>query len=141
MRKKQKIINLYNDYTISSIKHVISIQTEEDLEHFWDFINTHNNSKYILMNNFISMFYEFAHTYVLNHEVHFFEIILEESDANFYFTFWNKHLANSFENYLQKTSTIFLLQDNKISVKLDKSKQEEILLDNKTKEIKRDKKT
>lgn len=124
MRKKQKIVNLYNDQLISNIKQIISIHSEDDLHIFWEFINTNYKSKYTQMNDFVSMFYEFAYNYILKNETHFFEIILEETPTDFYFTFWNKNISISFKTYLQKTTTKFVQEKNRISIKLDKSKQD-----------------
>ncbi|MDF1883276.1 hypothetical protein JHD49_04920 [Sulfurimonas sp. SAG-AH-194-C21] len=126
MRTKRKIINLYDKDVkdIFSIKHVISISTEEDLNQFWDYITSTQDSKHDTLHNFVSSFYNFALLYVSREDAHFFEIILEENEDNFYFTLWNEKVAVLFEAYLQNTSTEFIYEKNKISIKLLKKEYE-----------------
>ena len=38
MRKKQKIINVFDDQSVYAVKHVISITDEEDLNQLWEYI-------------------------------------------------------------------------------------------------------
>jgi len=57
LRQKQKIINLFNDKDISSIKHVISINSEEDLNQFWDFTIKCNHVFNELLHSFVTQFY------------------------------------------------------------------------------------
>lgn len=40
MRSERKIINLYDAKNISSVKHVVSIDSEDDLNQFWDYITS-----------------------------------------------------------------------------------------------------
>ena len=82
MRTKRKIINLYTEYAkdIYSIKHVISIATEEDLNQFWDYITCTQDSMHDELHNFVSSFYNFALIYMSNTDAYFFEIILEENE-------------------------------------------------------------
>jgi hypothetical protein len=122
MRQKQKIINLFKDKDISSIKHVISINCEEDLNLFWDFTTNSNNVSYEFVHTFVYQFYNFAISYIRETSSEFFDIILEESDKYFYFTLWNKNITLSFKNYIEKTSVTFLCSNNRITAKLDKSK-------------------
>ena len=122
MRKKQKIINLFNDKNIFSIKHIISINSEEDLNQFWDFTTNSNRATYELIHTFASQFYNFAISYMRYDSAEFFDIILEDSENNFYFTLWNRKISLLFKDYMKKSSLEFLSIDNRITVKLDKSK-------------------
>ncbi|MDF1877066.1 hypothetical protein JHD47_04490 [Sulfurimonas sp. SAG-AH-194-L11] len=120
MRTQKKIINLYENANkdIFSIKHVISISSEEDLNQFWDYITSSQDSSHDTLHNFVSSFYNFALMYISSSDAHFFEIILEENEENFYFTLWNEKIAVLFEAYLKNTSTEFIYKKNKISIKL-----------------------
>ena len=121
MRKKQKVINLFNDKEISSIKHVISIGSEEDLNQLWDFSTNSNSASYENIHTFIAKFYNFAINYIrLNDD--FFDIIIEESNDYFYFTLWNKRVSLNFEKLLKKSLSEYLRKWNRITIKLDKSK-------------------
>jgi len=122
MRTEQKIINLYQDNTIFSVKYVISIDSEEDLNQFWHFVIDTNSVTPELIHPFITQFYNFALSYMSNKKADFFEIILEESADNFYFTLWNKKIALSFKKYIEKTSINFIYNKNQISIKLEKLK-------------------
>jgi hypothetical protein len=122
MRKKQKIINLFKDRNICSIKHVISISSEEDLNQFWDFTTNSNNVKYEHMHTFVTQFYNFIISYMRNNTAEFFDIILEESNKFFYFTLWNKKISFLFQDYIKKSSIKFLCTDSRITIQLDKSK-------------------
>lgn len=57
MRQSQKIINLYKDRSIRSIKHVISIGDEEDLNQFWHYFHSEVTNDYRLLYHFISLMY------------------------------------------------------------------------------------
>jgi len=118
MRTSKKIINLYNDKNTSSIKHVISINTEEDLNQFWDYMSTAQESSDHYLSSFISYFYNFALSYINQDKAQFFEIILEENENNLYFTLWNENISLLFQKYLSKTSIEYLHKQNKISIKL-----------------------
>jgi predicted DNA binding CopG/RHH family protein len=122
MRHKQKIINLFDDKEISSIKHVISIGSEEDLNQFWDFSTNSNSASYELIHTFVAKFYNFAIKYMHHNRDEFFDIILEESDENFYFTLWNKKISLSFEESIKKSLCEYLRKENRITIRLDKSK-------------------
>ena len=121
MRKRRRIVNLYNDAKTSTIKHVISISSHNDLNQFWKFVNSTNNPQYKLINQFSTQLYNFSLTYISNEKTIFFEIIVEESDENFYFTIWNQNAAIEFEKYIEKTSTEFIHQLNRITIKINKS--------------------
>ena len=122
MRRQQKVINLFNDKDISSIKHVISIGCEEDLNQFWDFSTNSNAASYALIHTFVARFYNFALKYIRDNKDEFFDIILEESNKNFYFTLWNKKISLSYENSMKKSLCDYLKKENRITIKLDKSK-------------------
>ena len=129
MIAKQKIFNLYEDTSIFSIRHIFSINSEEDLNQFWNFFNVSNNTTYELPNIFVAQFYNFALSYLINNtDVDFFEIILEESEKDFYFTLRSKKITPLFKVHLQRTSLKFIYNNkNKISIKLKKSKLEKML--------------
>ena len=134
MRTQRKIINLYDDKNIFSIKHVISISNEEDLNQFWDYITCTQDSEHEVLNTFVSSFYNFALSYMDSDDAHFFEIILEENEDNFYFTLWNESISNLFEKYLSTTPTQFIYDGSRISIKLvkkdyDKKRQKQNLDD------------
>lgn len=59
MRRKQKIINLYQDNTVRNIKYVISIGSEEDLNQFWFYFESEVKNDYALLYSFISLMYSF----------------------------------------------------------------------------------
>ncbi len=122
MRKKQKIINLFNDKDIYQIRHVISIACEEDVNLFWDFISASNNPTHDLIHAFITKFHNFALSYIRDNKKLYFEITLEESDGYFYFTLWNQKIARAFKFYIQNTPFEFLYDKKKISIKLSKLK-------------------
>jgi len=81
LRTHKQTINLYDngDMNIFSIKHVISISAEEDLNQFWDYITSTQDSSHDSLHNFVSSFYNFALSYISSVNAHFFEIILEEN--------------------------------------------------------------
>lgn len=120
MRTSRKRINLYKDKNIFSIKHVISIDTEEDLNQFWDYLTNTQESEHSSLNSFVSYFYNFALIYISKKDAQFFEIILEENEDNFYFTLWNAKISLLFKKYLEKTSIDYIYEDNRISIKLVK---------------------
>jgi len=127
MRTQRKIINLFDEKNIYSIKSVMSVNDEEDLNQFWDYLRNSNNTTHSLIHNFVIQFYNFALSYIETEESEFFEIILEENDTCFYFTLWNKKIALLFQEYLGKSSIESLYQQNRISIKLTKEKCKENL--------------
>lgn len=122
MRTKRKIINLFEDKNIFSVKYVISVDKEEDLNQFWNLLAHSNSSSHCLTHTFIGQFYNFALDYVSKYDSTFFEIILEENEEYFYFTIWNKGIATQFKEYAKKAALVFLHDSNKISIKLTKVK-------------------
>ncbi len=122
MRRKQKIINLFNDKDVYHIRYVISIEAEEDVNLFWDFISASNNPTHDLIHAFVTKFHNFALSFIRENKAIYFEITLEESDGYFYFTLWNQKMARSFKSYIQNTPFEFLYDKKKISIKLSKLK-------------------
>ena len=98
MRSERKIINLYDAKNISSVKHVVSIDSEDDLNQFWDYITSLEVFRHLYLHSFVSNFYNFALSYMAS----------EENDKVFYFTLWNEKIANVFKSYLENTSTKFI---------------------------------
>ena len=126
MRKSRKIINLYKDKDVFSIKHVISIDNEEDLNQFWDYLTNSQDSSHNYLHTFVSNFYNFALLYINQRDALFFEIILEENEKNFYFTLWNEKVSLLFQEYLTKTSIEYIYKENRISIKLVKKAHQNI---------------
>jgi len=120
MRKQQNTINLYQDQNIYSIKQVISITDEEDLNQFWDYLDSkkYTNNKYI--NKYLELFYNFTYTYIMNEDSKFFEVILEENDTNIYFTVWNKDVAILLNSYFMDSSMLYKYKNKKITINLNK---------------------
>lgn len=125
MKTQRKIINNYKDEDLLSIKYVVSISCEEDLNQFWDFITNSKNLSHKLLHTFITQFYNFAITYVTYKKTNFFEIILEESEEFIYFTLWNEKIALLFKKYLKKTPLNYIYKNNRLTIKLDKSKYQD----------------
>lgn len=125
MKTKRKIINLFKDKDLLSIKYVVSISNEKELDQFWDFITISKSITDELMHTFLTQFYNFAISYIIEERVNFFEIIVEESEKYFYFTLWNKNVALIFKKYLSRTSLNFIYKDKRLTIKLDKLKFQE----------------
>lgn len=122
MRKKRKIINLYDDDSVDSIKCVISISSEEDLNRFWDYLQNSGKCSYKKMSHFITDFYNFALSYIHTKESKFFEIILEESDKKLYFTLWNRKIVLLFQKHIEKKSFKYIAKQSRITIEFDKKK-------------------
>jgi hypothetical protein len=122
MRNKQKVINLYADNSIRSIKHVVSIGDEEDLNQFWDYFHSEVATEYDLLFHFISMMYAFiSRLYDKNKDL-FFELIIEQNDEYFYFTLWNTEVSTALRELLEHTENRFEYKRDKkrITIKLIK---------------------
>ncbi|MBD3825165.1 MAG: hypothetical protein IE916_11770 [Epsilonproteobacteria bacterium] len=128
MRKNKKVIHLFEESNTSSVKHVISIATEDDLNCFWDFLSNSNSYAYDSMHTFIAHFYNFAHYYLTRSQSHFFEIIIEESDLNIYFTLWNKIAAKQLFKLLGAIPLDMIYDKNRISVRLPKITKAQLTL-------------
>ncbi len=122
MRKKQKIINLYRDRSIHSIKHVISIGNEEDLNQFWHYFDQEVKNDYTLLYNFIGLMYAFISRLFEENEELFFELIIEQNDDHFYFTVWNTTVCTAWTRLLSEAKNDFEYKSDKkrVTVKLVK---------------------
>lgn len=122
MRRKQKIINLYHDKSIRSIKHVISIGNEEDLNQFWFYFDSEIKNDYILLYRFISLMYAFVSKLFEEDKDLFFELIIEQNDEFFYFTVWNNVVSKAMIHLLQENKQDFeyIYNHKRVTVKLSK---------------------
>lgn len=120
MRKKQKIINLYQDSSIHSIKHVISIGNEEDLNQFWHYFDQEIKNDYRLLYSFIGLMYAFLSRLFEEDKELFFELIIEQNDDVFYFTVWNAAVSAAWMRLLEKSQNDFKYKTDKkrVTVKL-----------------------
>lgn len=120
MRKQQKIINLFDDTAISSIKEVISIGNEENLDQLWEHIaNRHSHEASTSYPFFISL-YELSERFLATFPNWFFEIIVEQSDDFYYFTVWNKEFCQFVGQHWEKRGIEHLSDGKKITAKLYK---------------------
>ena len=122
MRSKQKVINLYQDSSIHSIKHVISIGNEEDLNQFWHYFDQEVKNDYRLLYNFIGLMYAFISRLFEENEELFFELIIEQNDDLFYFTVWNATVCTAWMRLLNEGKNDFEYKSDKkrVTVKLVK---------------------
>ena len=124
MRSKRKVINLFNDNDIFSVKYVISISTEDTLNELWYFLG---NSNYFYdgeIFKYLVDLYNVALSYISKNETAFFEIILEESESYLYFTVWSKKASLLFKSYSKKRALNFLYHKKRLTIKLLKSSSE-----------------
>lgn len=77
MRKEQKIIHLFKERSIHSIKQVVSIGDEEDLNQLWEYILTVHTGDTSETYAFFLNLYELASRFVETSSAVFFEIIIE----------------------------------------------------------------
>lgn len=142
MRKKQKIINLYHDESIGSIKHVISIGNEEDLNQFWHYFHSEVINDYRLLYRFIGLMYRFTSKLFEKDKDLFFELIIEQTDEIFYFTVWNaivsKYLEEKFTEY--EHGFEYLIDTKRICIKLGKERllEQGVIYNNKQKNRRRE---
>lgn len=124
MRKKQKIINLYQDSSIHSIKHVISVGSEEDLNQFWHYFDQEIKNDYSLLYSFIGLMYAFISRLFEEDKALFFELIIEQNDDLFYFTVWNSAVSTAWMKLLEERQNDFEYKRDKkrVTVKLLKEK-------------------
>jgi len=122
MRSKQKIINLYEDNTIYSIKHVVSIGNEEDLNQFWCYFDQEMNHEHQLFYHFMDLMYAFASDVFSKNKEIFFELIVEQSERYFYLTLWNINISQLFKQFLDKRGAKlrYKIDKKRICVQLDK---------------------
>lgn len=124
MRAQQKIINLYMDSSVRSIKHVVSIGSEEDLNQFWQYFHSEVKDDYKLLYSFISMMYAFSEQLFEDNKETFFELIIEQNDEMFYLTLWNAEVSRLLESLIQEQQRKYeYLRDKKrICIKLAKER-------------------
>lgn len=120
MRRKQKIINVFEDKAVYAVKHVISITDEEDLNQLWEYIITaHAHEKSKTYPFFVSL-YELSERFLRNFTEIFFEIIVEQSDKYYYFTVWNKSFILFVREHWEKRGVELAYDDKRITVRLHK---------------------
>lgn len=118
MRKKQKIINVFEDKSIYAIKHVVSITDEEDLNQLWEYIiTTHAHEESKAYPFFVSL-YELSERFLQNFPEVFFEIIIEQSNEYYYFTVWNKEFIRFVSEHWKKRGVEYTHDDKRITVRL-----------------------
>jgi hypothetical protein len=122
MRQQQKIINLYRDSSVCSIKHVISIGNEEDLNQFWHYFHSEVSKEYKFLYRFIGVLYAFTARLFEKNAALFFELIIEQNETSFYFTVWNTDVSEALSLLLGGKSKAheFRVDKKRITVKLDK---------------------
>lgn len=122
MRKKQKIINLYQDESVGSIKHVISIGNEEDLNQFWHYFHSEVINDYRLLYHFIGLMYAFTSKLFEKEKDLFFDLIIEQNDELFYFTIWNADVSNALNELLQEgeRECEYKIDKKRITIRLSK---------------------
>jgi|GEM_PF-3890283 len=129
MRKKQKIINVFDDKSIYAIKHVISITDEEDLNQLWEYIiTTHAHEESKTYPFFVSL-YELSERFLATFPEIFFEIIVEQSDGYYYFTVWNKEFIKFVREHWEKRGVELAYDDKRITVRLYKPIENEKKVD------------
>lgn len=122
MRTKQKIINLYQDSSVHSIKHVISMGSEEDLNQLWHYFDQEVKNEYRLLYSFIGLMYAFVSRLFEENEELFFELIIEQNDNFFYVTVWNTTVCTAWTRLLQegKNDLEYKSDKKRVTVKLVK---------------------
>lgn len=123
MRKKQKIVHLFEDGPIHAIKEVVSIQDEEDLAQFWEYIIKTQSVNTPLYGLFASL-YSLCVRFLELSESHFFEIILEENNEAYYFTVWNKAFVRFALAELKKQNHSLRSNNKRLSIRILKSSLE-----------------
>lgn len=120
MRKQQKVINLFGDRLIHSIKQVVSIDDEEDLNQLWEYITGIHASDASDTYAFFISLYELSAQFLDIHPGVFFEIIIEQSDDNYYFTVWNKIFIHFARKHWKKRRLDYRFKNKRITVRLSK---------------------
>lgn len=121
MRKQQKVINLFEDKLIHSIKQVVSIGDEEDLNQLWEYImGIHSSDASETYAFFISL-YELSAQFLEMHQGTFFEIIIEQSDDKYYFTVWNKIFIHFARKHWKKRRLDYRFKNKRITIRLSKA--------------------
>lgn len=134
MRKQQKVINLFGDRFIHSIKQVVSIGDEEDLNQLWEHImNVHSSDACETYAFFVGL-YELSAQFLTMNPNGFFEIIIEQSDDNYYFTVWNKDFIHFARKHWKKRRLDYRFKNKRITIRLSKA----LLEDKKTEKLVKD---
>ena len=120
MRKKQKIINLFCESQISSVKQVFSISDEDDLDQCWHYFYQ-NHSDALLLQDFVALFYEFSNRYIMSEENYFFELILETSEDAYFFTIWNKKASQALHTFLTGKGFDLSFEKKRLTVRVEKT--------------------
>lgn len=121
MRKEQKVINLFQDRLIYSIKHVVSIGDEEDLNQLWEYIMSIHTSDSAETYAFFISLYELSAQFLEINPGVFFEIIIEQSEDNYYFTVWNKVFTHFARIHWKKRRLDYRFKNKRISIRLSKA--------------------
>lgn len=119
MRKRQKIINLFNDISVYAIKQVVSISDEEDLNQLWEYIITVNSESSDIYSYFVNL-YELSSRFLESCSEPFFEIIIEQSDEYYYFTVWNKQFIRFARKEWKKRRLDYAYNRKRITLRLSK---------------------
>ena len=114
------MINLFKDDTVSSIKQTFSIGGEADLDECWHYFHLYHDDLEQL-HYFLELFYKFSYHIILADEKHFFELIEEKSENYYYLTIFNKEVASSFALFLNNKEQQFLCDNEKITIRLEKT--------------------
>lgn len=134
MRKQQKIINLFEDRLIHSIKQVVSIGDEEDLNQLWEYIMSIHSSDSCETYAFFIRLYELSSQFLESSPGIFFEIIIEQSDDNYYFTVWNKVFIHFARKHWKKRRLDYRFKNKRMTIRLSKA----LLKDKKAEKLAKD---
>lgn len=137
MRKQQKLINLFYDRSIHSIKQVVSIGDEEDLNQMWEYIMMLHSSDASEVYTFFIGLYELSARFLDINSGIFFEIIIEQSDENYYFTVWNKEFIYFARKQWKKRRLDYRFKNKRITIRLSKTQLQEKKVEKSTVDDKR----
>ncbi len=126
MRKKQKVLNLFIEEPVSSIRHTFSIASEDDLDQCWDYFQRYHSESTNNLQEFIALFYEFSNHYITQHKNYFFELILEMNETHFFLTLRNKKVAQALYEQLKQKNIDYLFNTKRLSIRIDKCFKEDI---------------
>jgi len=120
MKSKQKVYNLYKDEKISIIKTVVSVSNEEDLNTFWDFFINFQTLHEEEVISCTKIVYDFL-TKILNKDKNIFvNIVLEESEKNFYISFLNDKISKEIKAKKKKIHIPFKSDNKRVTFLLEK---------------------
>lgn len=121
MRNKQKLINLYQDRSIGSVKIVFSIANEEDLNQCWDYFETHLKNDNSTLQTLLTILFNVTDKLLQKEKSTFFEVILEQTRDYYYFTIWNEVVSQHFVKIIKSLQDINFKNDAaRITIKIDK---------------------